>query len=88
MNDPGPYRAIPCPCGAAVCKNWLVDPVAAIQGVAFSQVQAEFVAETLNLAAINGEKILSTELLRRPRLPRRPIQAARPVATSRQLGAQ
>lgn len=61
--DPGPYRAIPCPCSSATCENWLVEPIAAIQGVSFTRSQAEFVAAVLNLAAVNGEKILSTEFL-------------------------
>ena len=42
------YRAIPCPCGHPACKNWFVDPVAAVQGVGFSEKQALAVADFLN----------------------------------------
>lgn len=45
--DPGPYRAIPCPCGHRACSSWMVDPVAAVQGVRFTQEQAEAVAALL-----------------------------------------
>lgn len=43
-----PYRAIPCSCGHRACKNWFVDPVAAVQCVSFTQEQAEAVAKLLN----------------------------------------
>ncbi len=46
--DPGPYRAIPCPCGHAACSSWMVDPVAAVQGVSFIEEQARAVAGLLN----------------------------------------
>lgn len=42
------YRAIPCPCGHRACTSWMVDPVAAVQGVRFTQAQAEAVAALLN----------------------------------------
>lgn len=42
------YRAIKCPCGSPNCKNWLVDPVAAYQGVSFTEHQAKAVASFLN----------------------------------------
>lgn len=40
--------AIPCPCGHKSCKAWMVDPHAAVQGVRFTQEEAERVAEFLN----------------------------------------
>lgn len=42
------YKAIPCPCGHRTCKNWLVDPVAAVQSVSFTEAQAKAVATLLN----------------------------------------
>jgi hypothetical protein len=42
------YKAVPCPCGHRVCKNWFVDPVAAVQCVSFTKEQAEAVAQLLN----------------------------------------
>ena|SRR5215472_5463641 len=42
------FRAIPCPCGHPACKSWMVDPVAAIQGVSFTQEEAEAIAEFMN----------------------------------------
>jgi hypothetical protein len=46
--DPGPYRAIPCPCGHPACTSWMVEPVAAVQGVSFTREQAEAVARLLS----------------------------------------
>ncbi len=40
--------AVPCPCGHRACKDWMVYPLAAIQGVKFRQDQAEAVAALLN----------------------------------------
>ena len=42
------YRAVPCPCNYHTCRNWLVEPVAAVQCVAFTQKQAEAVTKLLN----------------------------------------
>lgn len=42
------YRAILCPCKHPACNNWLVAPVADIQGVCFTKEQAEAVAKLLN----------------------------------------
>lgn len=42
------YKATPCPCGDPICKSWHVAPVAAIQGVRFSEAQARAVATLLN----------------------------------------
>lgn len=44
----GKYRAEPCACGHRVCKAWHVHPVAAVQGVSFTEEQARAVAEFLN----------------------------------------
>lgn len=41
-------KAIPCPCGDAICKNWVVEPQAAFQGVNFTKEEAEAVADLLN----------------------------------------
>lgn len=46
-EQPGPYRAVKCPCGHVACKAWMVEPVAAVQGVSFTREQAEFVAAAL-----------------------------------------
>lgn len=43
------YFAKPCPCGHPVCKNWFVEPVAAYQGVSFTEEQARAVAALLNV---------------------------------------
>ena len=42
------YYATKCPCGHSSCRNWFVAPVAAFQGVGFTKLQAEAVAELLN----------------------------------------
>lgn len=41
-------KAIPCPCNDTICKNWVVSPQAAFQGVRFTKEQAEAVADLLN----------------------------------------
>ena len=46
--DPGPYRAIPCPCGHRGCSSWMVEPVADVQGTSFTEAQARVVAALLN----------------------------------------
>jgi len=76
------YHAVKCPCGAAVCRNWLVDPVANVQGVAFTEVQARFVTNVLNLAEVNGEEVLTTRwLLTALKAMRERNTTWRPVAT-------
>lgn len=47
-EHPGTYSAIRCPCGHNACRSWMVDPVAAVQGVSFSERQARAVAQLLN----------------------------------------
>lgn len=42
------YIAKPCPCGDLICKDWHVEPVAAMQGVKFTEAQAQKVAILLN----------------------------------------
>ncbi len=41
-------HAIRCPCGDKICKAWMVSPQAAVQGVRFTQAEAEAVAKLLN----------------------------------------
>lgn len=38
------WTPIPCPCGHPSCRNWLVDPVAAVQSVRFTKEEAFLVA--------------------------------------------
>ncbi len=40
------YTAMKCPCGHPTCKAWMVDPVAAVQSVRFTEAQARAVAAT------------------------------------------
>jgi len=42
------YRADRCPCGQRGCSSWHVWPVAAVQGVRFTEKQAKAVAALLN----------------------------------------
>ena len=42
------FIAKPCPCRNDFCKDWHVEPVAAMQGVSFTEEQARAVAEFLN----------------------------------------
>lgn len=42
------YRAVQCRCLHPKCRDWHVDPVATIQGVHFTSVQAHAVATFLN----------------------------------------
>lgn len=44
----GRYHASRCPCGHMACNDWHVDPVAALQGVHFTERQARAVAALLN----------------------------------------
>lgn len=37
-----------CTCGHRACKNWFVEPVAAVHGVRFTEKEAKAVAEFLN----------------------------------------
>ena len=53
------YTATKCPCGHPACKHWHVDPIAAVQGVAFTEAQANFIADVLNLAQVIGEQVES-----------------------------
>lgn len=48
LNIPEKYRAFPCPCGHPSCKAWMVDPVAAVQCVRFTEPQARATAHLLN----------------------------------------
>lgn len=41
-------RASKCPCGDKGCVSWHVEPMAAIQGVSFTEEQAHAVAWLLN----------------------------------------
>lgn len=54
--DPGPYTATRCPCGHKGCRAWLVEPVAAVQGVCFNEFQAVAVARLLNNLVANSQK--------------------------------
>jgi hypothetical protein len=42
------YVARPCPCGHRACKSWFVHPIAAVQGVHFTEEQARLVVSVLN----------------------------------------
>jgi len=42
------FKAVPCPCGNPHCRSWLVEPVADVRGVNFTQEQAEAVVKLLN----------------------------------------
>jgi len=42
------YTISKCPCGDPICKDWHVNPVAALQGVHFTEEQAMMVAKLLN----------------------------------------
>ena len=47
------FEARKCPCKHVACEDWHVYPVAAVQGVKFTEEQAKLVAETLNKATWN-----------------------------------
>jgi hypothetical protein len=42
------YMAVKCPCGHRACKDWHVSNVAHVQGVHFTEEQANAVAKLLN----------------------------------------
>lgn len=46
-TDYGPYQVSRCPCGHPSCNDWHVSPVAALQGVKFTEGQAHAVARFL-----------------------------------------
>lgn len=54
------YRAVRCLCGHRACKDWHVAPVAAVQGVGFTQRQAEMVANLLNMDESFQRQIIET----------------------------
>lgn len=54
------YRAIRCPCGHRACKSWMVDPVAAVQGVRFDERQARSVANLLNTMENDSSYVFMT----------------------------
>jgi hypothetical protein len=43
------FRAVKCACGHRACQDWHVSFVAQVQGVHFTQKQAEMVALLLNI---------------------------------------
>lgn len=49
----GPFRAVKCPCGHAVCKNWLIEPIAAVVAQAmvdegkFTRIEPERIPPTM-----------------------------------------
>lgn len=45
---PPHYWASRCPCMRRSCRDWHVEPVAALQGVSFTEAQARAVAKLLN----------------------------------------
>lgn len=49
------YRAIPCACAYAKCPDWHVSGVADVQGVCFTQAQAEAVAQLLNWLRVGDD---------------------------------
>lgn len=49
------YYATPCQCGDPLCKDWHVKPVAAYQGVCFTEQQARAVAAVLNSSENGGD---------------------------------
>lgn len=44
------WRAQPCPCGDEFCSAWHVEPVAAVQGVTFTEAEAKIAAASGDLA--------------------------------------
>jgi len=47
---PTGWRATHCPCGHDGCRSWHVSPVAAIQGVSFTEAEARLAAASSDLA--------------------------------------
>ena len=45
------WRAMVCPCGMGGCNSWMVNPVAAVQGVGFTEEEAKVVAASGALAS-------------------------------------
>jgi hypothetical protein len=43
------FRAVKCACGHRACQDWHVSFVASVQGVRFTQEQAELVAMLLTM---------------------------------------
>lgn len=58
------YRAIKCACGHPLCKDWHVSDVADIQGVKFTQAQAELIVRVLNneCGALDAQRGTGREL--------------------------
>lgn len=57
------YTAQPCPCGDNRCEDWHVEPVAAYQGVSFTQKQAEAVARLLNSMEQETNRVMQVTVL-------------------------
>lgn len=47
-TGPG-WTAEPCPCGHRACKSWFVHPVAAVQGVSFTEAEAHAASAALEM---------------------------------------
>lgn len=50
-------HAMKCPCGHRACKAWMVAPQAAVQGVRFTQEEAEAVAKLLDEMELFSKKV-------------------------------
>jgi hypothetical protein len=48
----GEWEPIPCPCGHSACRDWMIRPVAAVQGVSFTKEEAIAVCEAHNRGLI------------------------------------
>lgn len=53
-----------CPCGHPACNDFHINPVAAVQGVKFTSLQAEIVAAVLNAtdSTLNSTEVALAEL--------------------------
>ncbi|NJL71045.1 MAG: hypothetical protein HC888_05230 [Candidatus Competibacteraceae bacterium] len=57
------HYAFPCPCRHPACKSWMVEGVADVQGVNFTEQQARVVAGLLNFMDEQPQHSASTVAL-------------------------
>ena len=54
LSSGNPYAAVPCPCGAKVCKDWGIYPICSGEAMGFTETEARIAVQALNRAKKEG----------------------------------
>lgn len=49
------WKAVKCPCNHSRCNSWMVEPVAALQGLSMTEAEAHVMAASYNLLDVLKE---------------------------------